>query len=158
MAFIGSVPQWEHHFAGRDADVDHNVKLLQMETKDTELEAKIPNRVHVTDIASYSYQTFYSDDQISLIWTGNTVRYVNKTSTRNVTVSIDKGNFYNSITYSSGQDVTQWLNGSHDDSSYYMTTGISELSFQDYDTNEWCYRVKVIGGYWAMNFEIYKLK
>ena len=164
-AYLGNTHPRELHLQSvandqsHSADlVSHSSQLATLETKDTELEATIPNRIHVTDVASYSYQTIYSDDQFSLIWTGNTIRYINKTSTRNVTIAIHKGNYYYSNTFNATQGTTQWLNGSYDDSSFYMTDGISELSFQDYDSNEWCYRVKILASYWSMHYEIYKLK
>lgn len=162
MAFIGSVPQWEHHFQGRDADVDHDVKLLQLETKDTEIDSKIGHQgKNITTVLGYSYTAnVYSDENIDLTWTGATFRFKHKMSgSRNVTRTFLSPQYNTTTSGNLSQNVDYYLNlASYDDSSYHATSyGYINVYLSERDVEKWSYSVTVWYDYYETRLEVTRL-
>ena len=163
MAFIGSVPAWEHHFQARDADVDHDVKLLQLETKDTEIDSKIGHQgKNITTVLGYSYTAnVYSDENISIIWTSQTIRFRHKMSSSRYVTRTFWSPSYTQTTNSYLNPGTDYYPNlqTYDDSSFHATSyGQFAMVIQDRDYDQFAYKIEAYYDYYYTKIVVTRLK
>lgn len=162
MSYVGDTPGWQAHFAARDTDADHDVKLASLETKDGEIESKIGHvEKTVVEQTGYNYTTdCFNDGTLRITWTGSTIKIRHDLSSSRYVTRTFTGPLYNQTTTSYMNPGSEyWLNFSYDDSSYHATSyGTFTVHLQDRDYNSFCYSIAVIHDYYHTKIVVTRLK
>lgn len=162
MSYTGAVPGWESHFAGRDADTAHDLKLASLEAKDSTIESKIGHHSkHITTVSGYSYTPdVWSDDNIEILWTGSTIRFRHKMpSSRNLTRTFISPQYNTTGSYNLTQNTDYYLNMStYDDSSFHATSyGTLTVYLSERDVEKFSYQIRVWYDYYETRLVVTRL-
>ena len=169
-AYLGNIHPRDLHIQSvandltHSADlVSHSSQLATLETKDTEIEGKIGHvSKTVVTTTGYSYiADVYTDENISILWTSQTIRFRHKMSSSRYVTRTFWSPSYTQTTNSYLNPGTDYYPNlqTYDDSSFHATSyGQFAMVIQDRDYDQFAYKIEAYYDYYYTKIVVTRLK